>query len=122
MVCFLVRSPPANRLIDSESRVMWDIVTQKSKGYGFVAFKEKSDAEDALRRMNGVYVGSRQIRVNWANHRTHSRSHSKFQGMSFEEVYAQSSPFNTTVYVGNLNNSVSGESCILPNFIDKLCR
>jgi nucleolysin TIA-1/TIAR len=88
---------------------MWDPATQKSKGYGFVAFKDKSDAEDALRRMNGVYVGSRQIRVNWANHKTNSKVQARFStGGTYEEIFAQSSPFNTTVYVGNLAHSVAG--------------
>ena len=51
----------------SEARVMWDISSGKSRGYGFVAFRERSDAEQAIATMNGEWLGSRAIRVNWAN-------------------------------------------------------
>lgn len=51
----------------SEARVMWDANSGKSRGYGFVAFREKNDAEQAIATMNGEWLGSRAIRVNWAN-------------------------------------------------------
>jgi nucleolysin TIA-1/TIAR len=56
---------PFNSL--SEARVMWDISSGKSRGYGFVAFRERPDAEQAIATMNGEWLGSRAIRVNWAN-------------------------------------------------------
>lgn len=49
---------------------MWDLNTGKSRGYGFLAFAEKPDAEQAISAMNGEWLGSRAIRVNWANQRT----------------------------------------------------
>lgn len=54
----------------SDARVMWDLNTGKSRGYGFLAFREKPDAEQAITAMNGEWLGSRAIRVNWANQRT----------------------------------------------------
>lgn len=54
----------------TDARVMWDLATGKSRGYGFLAFKEKADAEQAINAMNGEWLGSRAIRVNWANQRT----------------------------------------------------
>ncbi|KAG7529782.1 hypothetical protein FFLO_05422 [Filobasidium floriforme] len=54
----------------SEARVMWDMNSGKSRGYGFLAFREKSDAEQAISTMNGEWLGSRAIRVNWANQKT----------------------------------------------------
>lgn len=51
----------------SEARVMWDVSSGKSRGYGFVAFRERTDAEQAIATMNGEWLGSRAIRVNWAN-------------------------------------------------------
>lgn len=53
----------------SEARVMWDISSRRSRGYGFVAFRDKTDAEQAIATMNGEWLGSRTIRVNWANQR-----------------------------------------------------
>jgi nucleolysin TIA-1/TIAR len=35
-----------------------------------VAFRDKSDAEQAIATMNGEWLGSRTIRVNWANQRS----------------------------------------------------
>jgi nucleolysin TIA-1/TIAR len=54
----------------SEARVMWDISSGKSRGYGFVAFRDKTDAEQAIATMNGEWLGSRTIRVNWANQKS----------------------------------------------------
>ena len=34
----------------SEARVMWDMKTGRSRGYGFVAFRERPDAEKEDRR------------------------------------------------------------------------
>jgi len=49
---------------------MWDMNSGKSRGYGFLAFREKTDAEQAIATMNGEWLGSRAIRVNWANQKT----------------------------------------------------
>jgi len=53
----------------TDARVMWDLQTGKSRGYGFVAYKEKADAEQAITALNNEWLGSRPIRVNWANQR-----------------------------------------------------
>lgn len=46
---------------------MWDTATNRSRGYGFVAFRRKDEAQRALTEMNGELLGSRPIRCNWAN-------------------------------------------------------
>lgn len=106
----------------SDARVMWDMNSGKSRGYGFLAFRDKTDAEQAIATMNGEWLGSRAIRVNWANQKTqgappgHTGMPSmptgmggapapiNFQGgpLSYESVVQQTPAFNTTVYVGNL--------------------
>ncbi|KAK9453613.1 hypothetical protein V1511DRAFT_448780, partial [Dipodascopsis uninucleata] len=53
----------------SEARVMWDLKTGRSRGYGFVSFRDRSDAENAKSTMDGEWLGSRAIRCNWANQR-----------------------------------------------------
>lgn len=50
----------------SDCRVVKDQATQKSKGYGFVSFVKKHEAENAINTMNGQWLGSRAIRTNWA--------------------------------------------------------
>lgn len=111
----------------SDARVMWDMNSGKSRGYGFLAFRDKTDAEQAIATMNGEWLGSRAIRVNWANQKTQGPPAAaapissprpgaaiggggsapppiNFQGgpLSYEAVLAQTPAYNTTVYVGNL--------------------
>lgn len=106
----------------SDARVMWDMNSGKSRGYGFLAFRDKTDAEQAIATMNGEWLGSRAIRVNWANQKTQGSpavgapaaprpaasggapAPINFQGgpITYESVVMQTPPYNTTVYVGNL--------------------
>lgn len=107
----------------SEARVMWDMKTGRSRGYGFVAFRDRTDAEKALSSMDGEWLGSRAIRCNWANQKgqpsfsqqqamaqmgmtpTTSFGHHSFptQGaQSYEMVVQQTPQWQTTCYVGNL--------------------
>jgi nucleolysin TIA-1/TIAR len=111
----------------SDARVMWDMNSGKSRGYGFLAFRDKTDAEQAIATMNGEWLGSRAIRVNWANQKTQGApapgqggpvggttqpprpvgtapAPINFQGgpLSYETVLNQTPAYNTTVYVGNL--------------------
>lgn len=105
----------------SDARVMWDMNSGKSRGYGFLAFRDKTDAEQAIATMNGEWLGSRAIRVNWANQKTQGApapggmpsmptgmggapAPINFQGgpLSYESVVQQTPAFNSTVYVGNL--------------------
>ena len=100
----------------SDARVMWDMNSGKSRGYGFLAFRDRTDAEQAIATMNGEWLGSRAIRVNWANQKTQGVSGGLRTAVnvgqplasapngpaSYESILQQSPPYNTTVYVGNL--------------------
>ncbi|OMJ07721.1 Nucleolysin TIAR [Smittium culicis] len=109
----------------SVARVMWDITSGKSRGYGFVAFREQADAEQAINTMNGEWLGSRAIRVNWANQKVSlgSRSAAPQQSMnqppsnmvSYESVHNQAAPHNCTVYCGNLTPFTTQDQ-LLPLF------
>ncbi|EHK99901.1 RNA-binding, RBD [Glarea lozoyensis ATCC 20868] len=107
----------------SEARVMWDMKTGRSRGYGFVAFRERQDAEKALSSMDGEWLGSRAIRCNWANQKgqpsisqqqqmsamgmtpTTPFGHHHFPThgvQSFDMIVQQTPAWQTTCYVGNL--------------------
>ncbi|OQN97453.1 hypothetical protein B0A48_16612 [Cryoendolithus antarcticus] len=107
----------------SEARVMWDMKTGRSRGYGFVAYRDRGEAEKALSNMDGEWLGSRAIRCNWANQKgqpsysqqqvmaqmgmtpTTPYGHHTFptQGAgSYEMVLQQTPQWQTTCYVGNL--------------------
>ncbi|KAJ3083434.1 hypothetical protein HDU99_009690 [Rhizoclosmatium hyalinum] len=110
----------------SDARVMWDPASGKSRGYGFVAFKDRTDAERAINAMNNEWLGSRAVRVNWANqksqglshhhisnnfnsikHENHARNGIPKEATSLEAVMAQSHIYNTTVYIGNITPHTS---------------
>jgi len=120
----------------SEARVMWDMKTGRSRGYGFVAFRDRADAERALSSMDGEWLGSRAIRCNWANQKGQP-SISQQQAMaslgmtpttpfghhhfpthgvqSYDMVVAQTPGWQTTCYVGNLTPYTS-QSDLVPLF------
>jgi len=97
----------------SEARITRDPVGNKSKGYGFVSFKNRDDADRAVREMNGEWLGGRAIRCNWANSKARATLGGPGGGMAptpgpsitaadVAAIAAQSSSSNTSVYVGNL--------------------
>ena len=95
----------------SDARVMWDQNTGRSRGYGFVAFVEKADAERAMSDMKGVWLGNRAIRCNWGNQKSnsanYSNSSSRSNASNYSDVTNQSTSNNTTVYVGNLPTNIA---------------
>ncbi|KAI9758723.1 MAG: hypothetical protein M4579_002898 [Chaenotheca gracillima] len=108
----------------SEARVMWDMKTGRSRGYGFVAFRDRGEAEKALSSMDGEWLGSRAIRCNWANQKgqpsisqqpqmptmgsmtpttPYGHHHFPTHGVqSYDMVVQQTPQWQTTCYVGNL--------------------
>merc|ERR1711899_475344 len=94
----------------SDCRVVRDPQTLKSKGYGFVSFTKKVEAENAIALMNGQWLGSRSIRTNWATRKPPtSRNDANSKPLTFDEVYNQSSPTNCTVYCGGITNGLTEE-------------
>uniref|UniRef100_A0A023F4M2 Putative apoptosis-promoting rna-binding protein tia-1/tiar rrm superfamily n=1 Tax=Triatoma infestans TaxID=30076 RepID=A0A023F4M2_TRIIF len=92
----------------SDCRVVRDPQTMKSKGYGFVSFVKKAEAESAIAAMNGQWLGNRSIRTNWATRKPPvPKSDANAKPLTFDEVYNQSSPTNCTVYCGGLTNGLS---------------
>uniref|UniRef100_A0A915D607 RRM domain-containing protein n=1 Tax=Ditylenchus dipsaci TaxID=166011 RepID=A0A915D607_9BILA len=113
----------------SDAKVIRDAQSLKSRGYGFVSFPNKEDAEKAINTMNGEMVGKRAVRTNWAERRAsvatsssddekssglESRLSQEHQQQNYDRVFNATEDTNTTVYLGNLgispNNLVSEES------------
>ncbi|XP_048863313.1 nucleolysin TIAR isoform X1 [Brienomyrus brachyistius] len=94
----------------SDARVVKDMTTGKSKGYGFVSFYNKLDAENAIVHMGGQWLGGRQIRTNWATRKPPAPKNvqeSNSKQLRFEDVVNQSSPQNCTVYCGGIQSGLS---------------
>lgn len=49
----------------SEARVIGNMKTGRSRGFGFVAFRKRADAERAISCMDGEWLGSRAVRCSW---------------------------------------------------------
>ena len=110
----------SNYLSISDARIMWDMTTGRSRGYGFVSFRERSDAELAIDHMNGAQLGSRNIRTNWAKTKQSTPttpaaivgpSSATIAPMSYQQltvtqqyslVLNQAAPNACTIYIGNL--------------------
>ncbi|XP_039180094.1 nucleolysin TIA-1 isoform X5 [Crotalus tigris] len=94
----------------SDARVVKDMATGKSKGYGFVSFFNKWDAENAIQQMGGQWLGGRQIRTNWATRKPpapKSTYESNAKQLSYDDVVNQSSPSNCTVYCGGVTSGLT---------------
>lgn len=97
----------------SDTKIMKDPHTLVHKGYGFISFVNKSDAETAIGAMNGQWLGTRKIRTNWATRKVQPGGEQTLgqpgQGkyahkLDYNEVWNRSSDTNTTVYCGGINN------------------
>ncbi|EXC32296.1 Nucleolysin TIAR [Morus notabilis] len=101
----------------SDARVMWDQKTGRSRGFGFVSFRNQQDAQSAINDLTGKWLGSRQIRCNWATKGAGTNEDKQSSDAKSvveltngsedgKETANSEAPENnpqyTTVYVGNL--------------------
>ncbi|MCP9262250.1 Tia1 protein [Dirofilaria immitis] len=97
----------------SDAKVIRDATTLKSKGYGFVSYPKREEAERAIEQMNGQWLGRRTIRTNWATRKPTGTGAGDGQygrtELNYDDVYNQTGPDNTSVYVGNVNSSANDE-------------
>lgn len=92
----------------SDVKVIKDPATQKSKGYGFVSYPRREEAERAIEQMNGQWLGRRTIRTNWATRKpADGATGQAFNRPTMEEVLSQTTRDNTSVYVGNMPPNAS---------------
>ncbi|XP_058068494.1 RNA-binding protein 208-like isoform X2 [Magnolia sinica] len=110
----------------SDARVMWDHKTGRSRGFGFVSFRNQQDAQNAINDLTGKWLGNRQIRCNWAAKgagfaEEKPQSENQNQNMvvltngssdgggqeNVSDEAPENNPAFTTVYVGNLAHEVT---------------
>ncbi|CAH8521415.1 unnamed protein product [Schistosoma turkestanicum] len=91
----------------TECKIIKDMHTQKPKGYGFVAYATRQEAERAIRIMNGQIIGTRAIRTNWAVRKDPADQAKDHRPLNYLEVFNASSAANTTIYVGGITNELT---------------
>eukprot|EP01018_Ginkgo_biloba_P031007 Gb_34763 [translate_table: standard] len=91
----------------SDARVMWDQKSGRSRGFGFVSFRNQQDAENAINQMTGKNLGSRPIRCNWATKNSGNQSDDK-QNTEMQYV-ANVAPANAGVeQISNVPSAIPG--------------
>ncbi|KAI7871582.1 hypothetical protein BDF14DRAFT_1762606 [Spinellus fusiger] len=100
------------------AKIMTDPRTSMSRGYGFVRFSDPMEQQHALVEMQGVFLGSRPIRVSIAtpkNSRAHFPALSPTSSLPSSPssrsppLQMFSDPTNTTVFVGGLSAPIREE-------------
>jgi len=91
-----------------ESRVILDQYTTQSRGFGFITYSKLEDAERAMKDMNGQLLDNRTIRVNWARPGS-TEKEKKENLLSYEDIFYQGGPSNTSVYIGNVSQNATKE-------------
>eukprot|EP01018_Ginkgo_biloba_P026410 Gb_24595 [translate_table: standard] len=103
------------------AKVVIDVTTGRSKGYGFVRFGDENERLQAMTEMNGVYCSTRPMRISAATPKKalNAASQMNNKGAYQSQTYAapaasQSVPIendsnNTTIFVGCLDPNVTDE-------------
>ncbi|KAI8582798.1 hypothetical protein K450DRAFT_224842 [Umbelopsis ramanniana AG] len=102
------------------AKIMTDPNTGMPRGYGFVRFHDQSEQQRALIEMQGVYCGSRPMRVSMATPKNSNRNHAAILQQQQQIMIQQhqttppavmqqqfQDPNNTTVFVGGLSSPVN---------------
>ncbi|VDN31034.1 unnamed protein product [Gongylonema pulchrum] len=91
--------------------VSWEFALRKTyQDFDFIAVQE---AERAIEQMNGQWLGRRTIRTNWATRKPTGTGAGDGQygrtELNYDDVFNQTGPDNTSVYVGSVNSSANDE-------------
>lgn len=108
----------------SDVKIMRFPDTHKPKGYGFVSFANRTDAESAISSMNGQWLGTRKIRTNWATRKVQPGQDSQkykdsSRKLSYDEVWQWTSETNSSVYCGGIFDTITDN---LPSSAEDLLR
>ncbi|KAF7280798.1 hypothetical protein GWI33_005495 [Rhynchophorus ferrugineus] len=101
----------------SDCRVVRDPQTLKSKGYGFVSFIKKGEAESAIAAMNGQWLGSRSIRTNWATRKPPTAKNEGNLDVPFEPFINFPGNYPENAYKSNNNVLINNKEYLI-NFAD----
>jgi RNA recognition motif-containing protein len=106
------------------AKVVCDPQTGLSKGYGFVRFGDEHEKDRAMSEMQGVYCGSRPMRISTATPKKATAqptttptpaAYPAYSSLAAAAIPAaqpvdSNDPTNTTIFVGNLDPSVEEDT------------
>jgi len=98
------------------AKIVVDPTNWASKGYGFVRFGDYNEATKALTEMQGVPCGSRQMKISIATAKKptpSSNTATAHQPQPSPELNHELDITNTTIYVGNLDPTLTPEALYL---------
>ncbi|CAL0302155.1 unnamed protein product [Lupinus luteus] len=93
------------------AKVVIDRSTGRSKGYGFVRFADEGEQLRAMTEMNGMPCSTRPMRIGPAANKK-PLDGQQYQTASYQITQGNqgdNDPNNTTIFVGNLDSSVSDD-------------
>ncbi|KAK6939569.1 RNA recognition motif domain, partial [Dillenia turbinata] len=100
------------------AKVVFDVNTGRSKGYGFVRFGDENERTQAMTEMNGVYCSSRPMRIGVATPRKSAGYQQQgghaANGNSGQGAQTDRDNTNTTIFVGGLDPNVTDEDLRQP--------
>ena len=82
------------------ARVIYERGTDRSKGYGYVDFKNKEFAEKAVKEMQGKEIDGREINCDMSNSRPATNNNGNDRARKFGDVPSEPSE---TLFLGNLS-------------------
>lgn len=87
----------------NSAKVILDPTTQMSRGFGFVRFRAQEDAELAIREMQGVYLGSKAMKVRPSHNKTEVREDSRPWTVNPPPSAVQVLPSSTVLCISSLD-------------------
>lgn len=109
------------------AKVVTDLNTGRSKGYGFVRFGDENERSRAMVEMNGVYCSSRPMRIGVATPKKSSAYLQQYSsqalvlagghapnGAMAQGSHSDGDSNNTTIFVGGIDSDVSDEDLRQP--------
>ncbi|EEF43723.1 nuclear acid binding protein, putative [Ricinus communis] len=109
------------------AKVVTDLNTGRSKGYGFVRFGDENERSRAMMEMNGVYCSSRPMRIGVATPKKSPAYQQQYSsqalvlagghapnGSMAQGSQSDGDSNNTTIFVGGIDSDISDEDLRQP--------
>ncbi|CCH62466.1 hypothetical protein TBLA_0H01790 [Henningerozyma blattae CBS 6284] len=87
------------------AKIVYDQMTNVSKGYGFVRFNNSADQQRSLNEMQGVFLNGRSIRVSNTGHNQNRSNNNTNNSLNDPQHNRSRSNYNNTINNNNSNTN-----------------